>query len=38
LPRLLRERPAFAAFFVLVYPHRFTREILRLVEESLVAS
>jgi hypothetical protein len=38
LPKLLRERPAFAAFFVLVYPHRFTREILKLVEESLVAS
>jgi hypothetical protein len=38
LPRLLRERPAFAVFFVLVYPHRFTREILKLIEESLVAS
>jgi len=36
LPKLLRERPAFAAFFVLVYPHRFTREILKLIEESLV--
>jgi hypothetical protein len=38
LPKYLRERPAFAVFFVLVYPHRFTREILTLIETSLAAS
>lgn len=38
LPKHLRERPAFAVFFVLVYPHRFTREILKLIEKSLAAS
>ncbi len=36
LPRHLRERPAFAVFFALVYPHRFTREVLKLIEDSLV--
>ena len=35
LPRLLRLKPAFAIFFVLVYPHRFTREVLKLIEDSL---
>jgi hypothetical protein len=37
LPRRLRERPAFAVFFALVYPHRFTREILKLIEDSLIS-
>jgi hypothetical protein len=34
LPTILRNRPAFAIFFVLVYPHRFTREILKLIEDT----
>jgi hypothetical protein len=36
LPRHLRDRPAFAVFFALVYPHRFTREVLKLIEASLI--
>jgi hypothetical protein len=38
LPRHLREKPAFAILFTLVYPHRFTREILKLIEDSLVST
>jgi hypothetical protein len=34
LPIRLRDRPRFALFFALVYPHRFTRELLRLIEIS----
>jgi hypothetical protein len=36
LPKVLRDRPAFAVLFALVYPHRFTREVLKLIESSLV--
>jgi hypothetical protein len=35
LPALLRDRPAFGIFFILVYPHRFTREVLKLIESAL---
>jgi hypothetical protein len=35
LPQLLRDNPAFAVLFSLVYPHRFSRELLRLIEDSL---
>jgi hypothetical protein len=38
LPKLLRERPEFAVFFSLVYPHRFTRELLFLMESALQAN
>jgi len=38
LPELLRERPAFAVLFSLVYPHRFTRELLKLIEGSLISA
>ena len=35
LPPTLRERPAFALWFVLVYPHRFTRATAKLIEDAL---
>jgi hypothetical protein len=35
LPETLRERPGFAILFTLVYPHRFTRELLKLIESAL---
>jgi hypothetical protein len=37
LPSQLRERPAFAVLFALVYPHRFTRELLKLIEDALIS-
>jgi hypothetical protein len=38
LPQLLRDKPAFAALFSLVYPHRLTRELLKLIEDALRAT
>jgi hypothetical protein len=35
LPKALLEKPDFAFFFVLVYPHRFTRELLKLIEKTV---
>lgn len=35
LPRTLVERPAFALWFVLVYPHRFTPATAKLIEDAL---
>jgi hypothetical protein len=37
LPSQLRKRPAFAVLFALVYPHRFTRELLKLIEDALIS-
>ena len=38
LPPTLRKRPAFALWFVLVYPHRFTRTTAKLIEDALSTS
>jgi len=38
LPKTLVERPAFALWFVLVYPHRFTPATAMLIEDSLLKS
>lgn len=38
LPKHLSDRPAFAIFFSLVYPHRFTRELLFLMESAIKAA
>ncbi len=38
LPPTLRKRPAFALWFVLVYPHRFTRTTAKLIEDALSPS
>jgi hypothetical protein len=35
LPRTLVERPAFALWFVLVYPHRFTPALVKLIESAI---
>lgn len=35
VPDLLRDNPAFAILYTLVYPHRFTRELLKIIEDSL---
>jgi hypothetical protein len=35
LPERFCERPGFAVLFALVYPHRFTRELLKLLEGAL---
>ena len=38
LPKRLADRPAFAIFFSLVYPHRFARELLFLIESAIRAT
>jgi hypothetical protein len=38
LPPILRQKPAFAILFVLVYPHRFTRELSKLIEETVAST
>lgn len=35
LPRTLRDRPEFAVWFVLVFPHRFTPAVVKLIEDAL---
>ncbi len=35
LPPTLAKRPAFALWFVLVYPHRFTASIAKLIEDAV---
>jgi hypothetical protein len=37
LPEHLRRRPGFAVLFALVFPHRFTRELLKLIEGALAS-
>jgi hypothetical protein len=38
LPKRFTDRPAFALFFSLVYPHRFTRELLFVIESAIQAT
>jgi hypothetical protein len=35
LPPALVKRPAFALWFILVYPHRFTPTIAKLIEDAI---
>lgn len=35
LPSTLRKRPAFALWFIMVFPHRFTRATAKLIEEAI---
>jgi hypothetical protein len=35
VPEILKDQPAFAVFFSLVYPHRFGVDLLRLIEGAL---
>lgn len=37
LPKTLIARPEFAVWFILVYPHRFTRRLARLVESAVLS-
>jgi hypothetical protein len=37
VPALLRDRPAFLLSFLLVYPHRFSKETLKIIEDAVAA-